>query len=182
VRALGLAADEIVPVAGESLTLFAEETRGEEDWPKLVERLRARLGTEAVHGVATAADHRPERAWRPREPEPRRHASRTFAGRRARRSADEASATGDIAVSSRPGHRPFWLLAEPRPLVEIDAVPHHGGPLRLLAGPERIESGWWDGAPCARDYFVARTREDALVWVYRESRDPGGWFLHGMFS
>ena len=182
VRALGLAADEIVPVAGESLTLFAEETRGEEDWPKLVERLRARLGTEAVHGVATAADHRPERAWRPREPEPRCHASRTFAGRRARRSADEASATGDIAVSSRPGHRPFWLLAEPRPLAEIDAVPHHGGPLRLLAGPERIESGWWDGAPCARDYFVARTREDALVWVYRESRDPGGWFLHGMFS
>ncbi|MCX7893973.1 MAG: DNA polymerase Y family protein, partial [Burkholderiales bacterium] len=84
------------------------------------------------------------------------------------------------APDVRPGQRPFWLLPEPRPLAEIDAVPHHGGPLTLLAGPERIESGWWDGAPCTRDYFVARTRADALVWVYREHR--GGWFLHGVFA
>jgi protein ImuB len=183
VRALTLAADEIVPVAGESLALFAEETRGEEDWPKLVERLRARLGADAVHGVATAADHRPERAWRTREPAPVRPAPRAMAARRASRNASGVTSDPvDVAASPRPGRRPFWLLAEPRPLAEIDAVPHHGGPLTLLAGPERIESGWWDGAPCARDYFVARTGEDALVWVYRESRDPGGWFLHGMFS
>ena len=182
VRALALAADEIVPVAGESLALFAEETRGEEDWPRLVERLRARLGAGAVHGVAATADHRPERAWRAREPEPRRHASRTFPVSRTRRGAGDSPDARSGAASPKPGHRPFWLLAEPRPLAEIDAVPHHGGPLRLLAGPERIESGWWDGAPCARDYFVARTREDALVWVYREQREPGGWFLHGLFS
>ena len=28
--------------------------------------------------------------------------------------------------------------------------------LELLAGPERIESGWWDGADVQRDYYVAQ--------------------------
>jgi protein ImuB len=58
-------------------------------------------------------------------------------------------------------------------------VPHHGGPLRLLAGPERIESGWWDGDEASRDYFVARLPGEALGWVYREN---GAWYLHGLFA
>ena len=33
-------------------------------WPQLRERLRARLGDEAVHRVAPSGDPRPERAWR----------------------------------------------------------------------------------------------------------------------
>jgi protein ImuB len=62
----------------------------------------------------------------------------------------------------------------------------------LLAGPERIESGWWDGGEIARDYFIARTGDQALVWVFRErpslqsaSGPPargGGWYLHGLFA
>ena len=51
---------------------------------------------------------------------------------------------------------------------------------RIVAGPERIESGWWDGADVKRDYFIARTPREALVWVYRERQ--AGWYLHGIFS
>ena len=80
------------------------------------------------------------------------------------------------------GERPFWLLESPRPLAEIGAVPHHDGPLELLVGPERIESGWWDGDDIARDYFVARMRSEALVWIYRERRGEGAWYLHGVFA
>jgi len=69
----------------------------------------------------------------------------------------------------------------PKLLEEIGARPHHEGPLELLAGPERIESGWWDGGDVARDYFIARMRNEALVWIYRE-RGGGGWYLHGMFA
>jgi protein ImuB len=76
----------------------------------------------------------------------------------------------------------LWLLPAPQPLEEIDAAPHRDGPLKLLAGPERIESGWWDDDDVARDYFVAETADRALVWVYRERRSPGGWFLHGLFA
>jgi protein ImuB len=71
-----------------------------------------------------------------------------------------------------PGPRPAWLLEAPR-RVAADA-------LELLAGPERIECGWWDGDDAKRDYFVAR-QGAALVWAYREMTD-GGWFVHGVFA
>jgi protein ImuB len=161
VRALTLAADDVVPLAGETRALFSDDAGpggAPGDWPKLVERLRARLGAAHVAGIALAEDHRPERASRVAEP--------------------GAQYALPLAAS---GPRPFWLLAEPRPLDEVGAVPHHDGPLALLAGPERIESGWWDGSDAARDYFIAATPERQLVWVYR-SRRPEGWFLHGLFA
>jgi protein ImuB len=163
VRALALAADDLAPLAGASLALFADGASAPGDWPKLVERLRARLGTAVVHGVAVAAEHRPEYASRMREIGAEAKAAR-------------------VATTAPGGLRPFWLLAAPQPLEERDAVPQHGGPLRLLAGPERIESGWWDGGDVARDYFVAQAPDRSLVWVYRERRPPGGWFLHGLFA
>jgi protein ImuB len=33
-----------------------------------------------------------------------------------------------------------------------------------------------------RDYFIAQTPDRATLWVYRERRQPGGWFLHGIFG
>ena len=66
----------------------------------------------------------------------------------------------------------MWLLEPPRPLAE--------GEFTLLAGPERIEAGWWDGAEARRDYFIARTGEASLAWIYRERE--GNWFLHGWFA
>jgi len=171
VRAIALDAEDLAPLAGEPLALFGDPAQGDGDWARLVERLRARLGTAAVHGLAIAAEHRPERASQRVEPiitPPRR-------------------VTPAAGVASGTGIRPFWLLAAPRRLEERGAVPHHGGPLVLLAGPERIESGWWDGGEIARDYFIARTGSEALVWVFRERPAPGrhaagGWYLHGWFA
>ncbi len=70
-----------------------------------------------------------------------------------------------------PGPRPAWLFESPR-----RADP---GSFERLAGPERIECGWWDGDEARRDYFVARSAEGSLLWVYRED---GGWFVHGLFA
>jgi protein ImuB len=95
-----------------------------------------------------------------------------------------APASAPAPVSTRP----LWLLAQPQPLAERRSRPWlDGGPLQLLAGPERIESGWWDGAPALRDYFVARGADGALVWIYRARLPTGdagadGWFLHGRFG
>ena len=55
-------------------------------------------------------------------------------------------------------------------------------PLALLAGPERIEAGWWDGQHVARDYFVARNGAQSLLWVYRERDVAAHWYVHGFFS
>jgi protein ImuB len=81
--------------------------------------------------------------------------------------------------------RPVWLLPQAQALHDRQALPLlDGRPLQMLAGPERIEAGWWDGDPVARDYFVAQAHDGSLVWVYR-SRLPsaeGGWFLQGRFA
>lgn len=192
VRALTLAADSIVPLAGASLALFAEDCGpggAPGDWPRLVERLRARLGAAQVQGLAAAADHRPEHAMTTAEPgadtaapNASNAALRTdTAANTAARGVHAAQSGARYTLPSAPGPRPFWLLPEPRPLAEVGAVPHHDGPLALLAGPERIEAGWWDGADTARDYFVAATPGRRLVWIFR-SRQPAGWFLHGLFA
>ena len=80
------------------------------------------------------------------------------------------------------GPRPVWLVEPPQRIAEIGGKPHHDGPLTLVAGPERIESGWWDGEAVTRDYFIARTEARALVWIFRERGLPLGWFLQGYFG
>ena len=153
-----LEAGEILTLAGESGSLFPDRTNDAGEWARLVERLSARLGQEAVHGLAPRAEHRPERAW-------------------------QATAPGASAGQAARPPRPLWLLERPRPLDEVDSKPHtRDGPLALIAGPERIESGWWDGDDVKRDYFIAQTPDRATLWVYRERRQPGGWFLHGIFG
>jgi len=67
-----------------------------------------------------------------------------------------------------------------------------------LAGPQRLEAAWWEqagdaarpaGEGCAlRDYFLARSEQAGLLWIYRERlRGPGvdaapNWYLHGLFG
>ena len=73
------------------------------------------------------------------------------------------------------------------PLAERDTLPLlEGRALHLLSGPERIETGWWDGEPAARDYFIAQASDGSLVWVYcgRLPTTPGEvrWFLQGRFA
>ncbi len=78
------------------------------------------------------------------------------------------------AVYADRPRRPLWLLPEPK-RCRIDQY-------RLLAGPERIESGWWDGKDCRRDYFVARNTDGSTLWVFQEYKPHPGWYLHGLFS
>ena len=85
---------------------------------------------------------------------------------------------------------PTWLLQHPLPLPMAGHRPHHHGPLELLAGPQRLEWIHWpttsactatnpatpatptqaaQATPVAeyRDYFVARSPQVGLLWVYR---------------
>ena len=137
------------------------------EMPALIEHLRARLGADAVYGIGNVADHRPENAWRVTEPAPTPVASRISAG---------------DSPASAPFHRPLWLLHAPQELDSQRGRPRRGGPLELLAGPERIESGWWDGADVRRDYYVAGDTRGARFWVYRECGGAQKWYLHGIFG
>ena len=141
----------------------------------LIERLRARLGPEAVYGLQVLPGHRPENTWRAIEP-PSQAASVTRKSRAAR-----ASHTTPCPPWP-PFSRPLWLLPAPRLLLQRNGLPRRRGALRLRGDPERIESGWWDGGEIERDYYVAVDIHGVRLWVFRERVAPHRWFLHGLFG
>jgi protein ImuB len=138
---------------------------------ELIERLRARLGPEAVYGLQVLPGHRPENAWGVREP---------IASNPTASLADGRHSGRDDALRSF--RRPMWLLPEPRLLSEREGLPRRRGQLRLLGEPERIETGWWDGGDIARDYYTAIDLHGVRLWIFRERTSPHRWFLHGVFG
>ncbi|HVN99141.1 MAG TPA: hypothetical protein VMT49_03790 [Steroidobacteraceae bacterium] len=151
---LGMAveADELLQPLVLQGDLFSHAAQHGEQLQHALDRLVARLGAAAVQSLDSVDDHRPERAWRPGA---------------ARLAVPAARARAPAAPD-----RPCWLLPQPR---RIDA------PRELLAGPERIESGWWDGADVARDYYLARGEHGAQLWVFHDLRS-GEWCLHGLWA
>lgn len=156
VRALALKAGQIQALTPARPELLGDAGRPRHLWTHLVERLRARLGETAVAGLTTCAEHRPERAW-------------------------AYTAPGEAGAAEIQGERPLWLLPQPQPLRLKGSQPCWHGPLVLEQGPERIETGWWDGEDVSRDYYIARNPQGARLWVFLERRRRE-WFLHGLFS
>ncbi len=158
VRRIELLSGRLQPLSAASLQLLTGSgaAQGRDTAALLVERLRARLGERAVYGVSAIAEHRPEAAWR------RVQQLRLAA----------ASAAGGVSLPVPRLPRPVWLLDAPRPLAR---------PWDLEQGPERIESGWWDGKDVRRDYYVMRQSCGIRLWVFQE-RQSGDWYLHGVFS
>ncbi|NID14268.1 Y-family DNA polymerase [Luteibacter yeojuensis] len=77
-------------------------------------------------------------------------------------------------VSPPRRRRPLWLLPRPQPM--------RPEPAAVLAGPERIESGWWDGGDTRRDYYIVRTAQGQQAWAYLPPGTLDGWMLHGWFA
>ncbi len=156
VRALVLRAKTPVPYRPCQHQLVADTSLETEHWERLLERLHARLGAQAVYGLATCPDHRPERAWQ----------------------AVAIGAETPPLCQAQP--RPVFLLREPR-LLGAGSGLTLAGQLRITDGPERLESGWWDGHDVARDYYIAEGAKPARYWVFRDLR-TNAWYLHGLFS
>jgi protein ImuB len=157
------------PLSAVSLDVFARQGGaggGSDTAPQLVERLRARLGDAAVYGLRSVAEHRPEAAWQ-RVQELRLSALLPAERLRRKTHADMP--------------RPVGLLDEPAqlPLLTVRQILEEPG--LLEEGPERIESGWWDGKGIARDYYIVRRAGGARLWVFKERRSRR-WYLHGVFA
>jgi protein ImuB len=162
VIALILDAPETAPHAAPNATLFPEPAHAAEDRARLVDLLTARLGRGRVLRPCAEADHRPEVA------------NRWTAAH---------DSTPAPVLPPAPLDRPIWLIEPPVPLRMHRNRPLYGTPLRLLRGPERIESGWWDAQPAIRDYFVAEDEQAARYWIYRErDQEAAHWYLQGLFG
>lgn len=163
VEAIALESTELSPLDSVNSDFFPGAKSAKEGHGQLLERLSARLGEEAVRAVRFHADHRPELACccvPLQSPVP--------AGEKAPPASEQTASTGAA--------RPLWLLPEPRPLAANPGALS----LTLLGGPERIETGWWDGPDITRDYFVAHNQQGERCWLFRDKE--GQWFLHGLFA
>jgi protein ImuB len=186
---LSLHCHAITPGAPPNIELFPSAASAGEGWQRLLERFEARLGAHNIQRLQPVADHRPELATavcQGGDALPARTRTQGAPLNLALPAGPAATASGDPAHWPRL-RRPVWLLREPQPLRHEGGTPLLAGkPLWLVAGPERIESGWWDGGYAARDYFVAQDDQGALLWVYRFRRAPevdeAGWFLQGRFG
>jgi protein ImuB len=162
---------------GATRSFLPEDDRKGEPLHQLVERLSVRLGEQNVLVAQAQSDHRPERMQRF---EPARQALQ------ATRSSAAPACAADALY-------PTWLLPRPVPLEVRQDVPYFQGPLRRLARLYRVETAWWEGGPPAlRDYFIARSEQAGLVWIFRErplSLAEGleharefRWYLQGLYA
>ena len=168
VAALSLRAGPAEPAVASSGALFGDPDGVESEFAKsgLIERLQARFGMESLYSMDLVDEHRPEGAW---------SKSRQFLQRKRR---------PPLAVGGVP-RRPLWLLPAPQRLpCTADNLPCYESckPLHIKHGPERIESGWWDGGEVSRDYYVACSAHSEKLWVFQDYCLNRGWYLHGFFG
>jgi protein ImuB len=182
---LHLRSIETKKLGSETASLLPDEQKTGDSLHHLLERLSARLGSQKVLQIKAQSDHRPELM---QILLPCSYAA-NFKSlcSDSKRFGTESEVKEDMLY-------PTWLLLNPLKLAVRKNTPLYQGVLTLLAGPQRLEAGWWVGGDCAlRDYFLARSEHAGLLWVYRErvpvqqGAEPGAdvsrdWYLHGLFA
>lgn len=133
----------------------------------LLERLQARLGREVIRTVRARPDHRPEYAH-------------DFVDKTEKSFAPRGEILHEKTELIR--YRPLWLLPAPKPLKKHRGTLWHQGPLSIVQGPERIQSGWWSGNDVCRDYYIAEDGKGGRLWVFKDLKSQDQWFLHGLFA
>jgi protein ImuB len=182
---LELLATEVQPLEEKSFSMLPEARQSGESLALVLERIAARLGPDRVLRPVILEDHRMEWMcrWRP-APEPAPRAKRCMV---------------DVP-------QPTFILPKPLRLATQNNRPLYQGVLQLLAGPHRVEGGWWDrttqsaageggeagdGQPSqettwhsARDYWVAVSEHAGVLWIFqmRLAKEETAWFLHGTFA
>lgn len=169
---LELRADDVQLLEEKSASLLPDTLQAGEELGLVLERLAARLGPERVLRPVAREDHRMEwmTHWQPApQPMPRKRAR--------------------LATSPQP----TWVFSEPLKLHCRQDMPFYQGPLLLLAGPHRVEGGWWHRVKegdvestlnVARDYYLAVSQHAGVLWIFqaRLGLDETAWYLHGIHA
>ena len=167
VEYVGIRVRHFVVLAPSNQDLFGQLHPLQGNVYALIERLSARLGSEAIHSLSLRDDHRPELASVYVPPASSGQCQARFT---------------DWVSEASAATRPCWLLPCPQPLALHKHHPQLRGDLNRVQGPERIESGWWDGNDIARDYFIAENEQGERFWIFKDRRHPQRWYLHGIFA
>ena len=136
----------------------------------LLDRLRSRLGLQAIMTIGCRDEHLPE------------HAVQTGQDCAVRSTGGNQQGSPNTQGAAPCHQRPFWLMPQPQPLqlqLQQGAL-YWNGPLALIYGPERIEDNWW-AEPVSRDYYIAQGEQGQHLWVYRDRRLQH-WYIQGIFA
>ena len=214
-----LVIESLADSAAATASLLMQAQQKGDTWVELTERLSARLGSGNVQVWQPQADHRPEQMQRWVNALPEKNPSNPaseFAIKSVAANAHKTSARAvkglkktALRVARLSSHRtealyPSWLLPEPLRLQTVGNSPVYSGRLTRLAGPQRLELGGWLMAgegpaqsaaerlnpPTMRDYFIYRSEQGSLLWIYSERLKPAqndartlrAWYLHGFFA
>ena len=108
VMAIQLSAGEFVEPRITQADFFDDPHSENDNWSALLDKLRARLGADAIRRLGLSDDHRPEKAWCVL--------------------ADEKS----TAITADLPDRPLWFLSSPQPIINLPQL--LGTPERIEAG------------------------------------------------
>lgn len=152
----------------------------EEHLNRLIDRLSARLGPEAMLRFEAQGSHIPERAQK-----------------LVRASATRLGDDWPELEEGAPPLRPLQMFHPPQPVETLAEAPD-GHPFRFrwrrvvhnvarAEGPERIAGEWWR-APSqrTRDYYRVEDTDGRRFWLFRQglygADEPPRWFIHGLFA
>ena len=183
---LELAAIDVSPMLEKSRSLLPDEVAADEALGFALERIAARLSDERVLRPRLLEDHRLEwmQSWS--------HAAETAKVRA--KNAVHISLSGSTDLP-----QPTWVFHPPLRLAVTGHRPMYQGLLQLVAGPHRVEGGWWhrqetddkraqEGQALThnvqRDYWVALSEHAGALWIFQErlAHDDISWYLHGVFA
>lgn len=186
VTAVTLSATLTGPLVWKQTELFeCQANRHRETLAHLVDSLSGRLGRRQVVAPQIYRHPQPELACQWRALTGQRTDGRPQSTQRKLPRLSSVEPSPDD-----PLRRPLQLWHPPQPLA-IQSLTPDGLPTRFLFqgtqthivrswGPERVESGWWQGANHRRDYYRIETDRGAWLWIYRDLKQHA-WFLHGVF-
>ncbi|MBI2725053.1 MAG: DNA polymerase Y family protein [Polaromonas sp.] len=192
-----LITESLADAAAATGSLLMEARKHGDGALELVERLSARLGDDNVLAWQACADHRPEEMQRwihARDAIRSMTLPARLAGSR-KRGRDEKNPEASAAGTRTDALYPAWLLRQPLRLKSAGESPVYQGALRQLAGPQRLEAPLWlrsggETRPrVLRDYFIYRSEQGSLLWIFRErlgrpsdTLRQHAWYLHGFFA
>tara|TARA_B110000503_G_scaffold117987_1_gene178507 strand:+ start:208 stop:1641 length:1434 start_codon:yes stop_codon:yes gene_type:complete len=161
IEGIELIAEQLTACIYLATDLFSSD-HNREPLNALLDRLRSRLGLNAVKHVGIRDEYLPEY---------RLQSSSQLI---------DTNTLTSTQTSKPEAQRPFWLLPEPQAIHKQQGILNWNGNLELIYGPERIEDNWW-ATPVSRDYFIAQRQDRQTLWIFQDRRSRR-WYLHGIFA
>ncbi|WP_460238423.1 Y-family DNA polymerase [Aurantivibrio plasticivorans] len=174
-ESLALKVEQFTTLDGASQSLFPELSLPNEqlnDFKALLDKLMNRLGDNALMILDERDEHLPELQQACLAVTPL--------------TIDRITLPKIPNIESTSEILPLWLSQQAIPIsaphlpTDKHNAPNTTSPLRVVYGPKRIDSHWWQHRQ-QRDYFIARHNNGSYCWVYQNLLNQR-WYLHGFYG